>query len=97
MDAMTTIRGIVFETHHVPTPISLRRISTVPLEKLFGLTRLHVKTHQTMSAINKTMLVVSKIMDIGQAKNLVDPNPEVKNHRLAHGEKVDPCQTKFDL
>jgi hypothetical protein len=81
MHPRNAIAGIVFEIHHACTPISLQRISTVPLEMLFGLTRLHTKTHQTVSAIIKTM-------EIDQAMRLVSASQEGRNRRLASARRL---------
>jgi hypothetical protein len=47
------IVGIVYEIKWVKEPISLPRISTVPLEKKFGATRVHVGVHQTLGELVK--------------------------------------------
>jgi hypothetical protein len=58
------IIGIVYEINRAKEPISLQRISTVPLEKKFGATRLHAGVHQMLDELVKTM-------DIDQAMKLV--------------------------
>jgi hypothetical protein len=41
MHATNTIAAIIFEIHHAIHSISLQRVSTVPLEKRFGVTIMH--------------------------------------------------------
>jgi hypothetical protein len=45
----------VYEIKLGRTPISLQRISTVPMEKAFGKTRMHAGVHQTTVEPVKTM------------------------------------------
>jgi hypothetical protein len=87
MHATNTIAAIIFEIHHATHPISLERISTIPLEKRFGVTRMHAGTHQTMFGILKAM-------EIDQGMKFVYAQREVKNRRFAYGEIVDPCDDK---
>jgi hypothetical protein len=58
-NAMNTIAAIIFEIAHLyaSQSLSLQRIAAVPVEKLFGITRLHAKMHQTMSRILEGMEV----------------------------------------
>jgi hypothetical protein len=50
-----SIVGIVYEIKRAKEPISLQRISTVPLEKKFGATPVHAGVHQTLGEFVKTM------------------------------------------
>jgi hypothetical protein len=50
-----SIIGIVYEIKRAKEPISLQRISTLPLEKTFSATRLHAGAHQTLDELVKTM------------------------------------------
>jgi hypothetical protein len=90
MHATNTIAGIVYEIHNGKGPISLQRITTVPLEKLFGVTRLHARTHQTMANVVRQM-------EIDQAMRLVYAHHEVQNRRLAYGETVAPSRGRHAL
>jgi hypothetical protein len=77
--ATNSIVGMVYEIKRVKVPISLQPISTVPLEKKFGATRLHAGVHQTLGELVKTM-------DIDQAMKLVYVQQQIKHRRLAYGE-----------
>jgi hypothetical protein len=81
MHASNSIAAIVFEIRIAKGELSLQRISTVPLEKKFGVTRMHARTHQTLSAIVKTMAV-------DEAMKFVSAHQEIKKKRLAYGETV---------
>jgi hypothetical protein len=81
--ATNTIAGILYEIRNGSGEISLQRLTTVPLEKLFGITRLHAKTHQTMTDILKAMRFVD--------------NHKVKNRRLSDGETVAGGEWKHVL
>jgi hypothetical protein len=84
MHATNTLEGIIYEIQQARKPISLQRITTVPLEKVFGITRLHAHTQQTMeNGIRQ--------MEMDQAMKLVYARREVKNRRLAYGQTVQPC------
>jgi hypothetical protein len=55
--ATNSIAGIVYEIRNasVGTKISLQHISTVPVEKKFGVTRMNAGRHHTLSSVIKTM------------------------------------------
>jgi hypothetical protein len=55
MHATNSIEAIVNEIHSAKTDISLRRISTSPVENRFGVTRMHAGVHQNVLEIVKTM------------------------------------------
>jgi hypothetical protein len=81
MRATNTIAGILDEIRTGSGEISLQRLTTVPLEKFFGRTRLHAKTHQTMTGI-------LKVTEIDQAMRFVHAYHGVKDRRLSYGETV---------
>jgi hypothetical protein len=83
--AINTIATLVHEIKIAKGPISLQRISTVPVEKLFGVTRLHAGTHQTLAGIMRTM-------EINQALKVMYVNEEVRKRHLAYGETVQVKQ-----
>jgi hypothetical protein len=83
MHATNTISAIVYEISSATTPISLQRISTVCLEKRFGVTRMHAGVHQTLCGILKTM-------EIDEAMKFVYARAAVANRRLAYGAIVNP-------
>jgi hypothetical protein len=87
-----SIAGILYEIRNAPqgTKISLQRLSTVPLEKRFGMTRMHAGRHQTLGAIIKTM-------EVDAAMKSVYAYVCAKNRRLAHGEIVDSCRDLPDM
>jgi hypothetical protein len=90
--ATNSIAGIFYEIRNVPvcTKISLQHISTVPVEKKFGVTRMHARRHQTFSAIIKSM-------QIDETSKFMYANVHVKRRRLAYGEIVDACPDLFDM
>jgi hypothetical protein len=51
--ATDTIVGIVYEIKLARTPISLQRISFVPVEKKFAETRMHAGVHQMVVELVK--------------------------------------------
>jgi hypothetical protein len=53
--AINTVSTIIYEMIIAEGTISLQRLGTVCVEKLFGVTRLHAGTHQTVSAMLGTM------------------------------------------
>jgi hypothetical protein len=65
-----TIAGIRNEIRTGSGEILLQKFATVPLEKLFDITRLHAKTHQTMTEILKTM-EIDQAMGFGYARHEV--------------------------
>jgi hypothetical protein len=73
----------------VGTKISLQRISTVPVEKNFSVTRMYAGRHQTLSTIIETM-------QINKAMKFMYANAHVKHRKLAYGEIVDACPDPFD-
>jgi hypothetical protein len=85
MHTTNSIVAIVNEISSAKTEISLRRISTSPLENKFGVTRIHAGVHQTLSEILKTM-------EIDEAVKFVYAQQAVKNRRLAYGEIVIPFE-----
>jgi hypothetical protein len=68
--------------------IYLDRIGTAPLEKKFGMTRLHARTHQTMSSILKTMEIDAAL------KNLAFYQ-ESKKRKLIYGQIVEGSEESF--
>jgi hypothetical protein len=78
-----TIAAIIHEIDqlHPGELLSLQRLSTVPVEKLFGITRLHAKTHQTLSGILKAL-------ETDQVLRLLHATREVRKRKLAYGEVV---------
>jgi hypothetical protein len=88
MHAMNAITGLFDEIRTVSAEILLQRLATVPLEKLFGITRLHAKTHQTMTGILKTM-------EINQAMRFVYAYHDVKNRRRSSGKTVARGECKY--
>jgi hypothetical protein len=61
--------------------LSLQRLRTVPIEKLFEMTRLHAKAHQTLSGILNSM-------KRDQALRLLHASKEVRKRKLAYCEVV---------
>jgi hypothetical protein len=90
MHTTNSIAGIVIEIHQAKRPISLQRLMTVPVEKKFGVTRLHAKTHQTM-------LGLVRAMEQDEAMKFAYALQAVKNRRLAYGETVEPCTQEWDM
>jgi hypothetical protein len=82
--ATNTIAGIVYEIKLARTPISLQRISIVPVEKKIGETRMHVGIHQTVVRLVKKM-------EDDAAVQFIYVQDQVKNRRLAYGETILPC------
>jgi hypothetical protein len=82
--ATNNITVIVYEIKLARTPISLQRISIVPVEKKFDETRMHADIHQTVVGLIKT-----KKND--QAMQFTDAQNQVKNRWLAYGETISPC------
>jgi hypothetical protein len=56
-NATNTFAAIIFAIAHLSASqsLSLQRIVTVPVEKLFGVTKFPAKTDQTMSRISEAM------------------------------------------
>jgi hypothetical protein len=79
--ATNTIAAIVYEISNVKTDISLRRVSTTPLENRFGQTRMRAGVHQTVSAIVKTM-------ETDEVIKFLYSQRAVKNQQLEYGEIV---------
>jgi hypothetical protein len=81
--ATNTIATLVYEMEHLPIGeiLSLQRLSTVPVEKLFGRARLRAKTHQTMTGILDAM-------SMSQAMRLFHANQVSKKRKLEYGETV---------
>jgi hypothetical protein len=52
-----SISGIVYEIKTAKKPISLQRVSTVPVERRVGRTRRHAGVHQTLVKLVETMEV----------------------------------------
>jgi hypothetical protein len=84
MHATNSLAGIMYEIKIAVKPISLRRISTTPVENRFGRTRMHAGVHQTMADLIKTM-------ENDEVMNFIYVYGEVKNRRLAYGETVSPA------
>jgi hypothetical protein len=81
--ATNTIAGIVYEIKLARTPISLQRISPVPVEKKFGKTRMHACVHQTV-------VELVKIMENDEAMPFIYVQDQVKNRLLAYGGTISP-------
>jgi hypothetical protein len=82
--ATNKIAGIVSEIKLPRTPISLQWISTVPVEKKFGKTRMHTGIHQMAIELVKT------IKD-DEAMQFIDVQDQLTNRRLAYGDLIAPC------
>jgi hypothetical protein len=67
-----------------------KQVSQVPLEGLFGITHLHAGTHQTMTAILKTM-------EIDQAIGFVSAHDKAKNRRFSYRETIGRGEEKYVL
>jgi hypothetical protein len=85
MHATNTISAIVYEIGSARTDISLQRISTICLEKRFGVTRMHAGVHQTLCGIRKTM-------EIDEAMRCVYVRAAVQSRRLSYGSIVTPYE-----
>jgi hypothetical protein len=83
--AINTIATLTDYIKFAKGPISLQRISTVPVEKLFGVTRLHAGTHQTLAGIMRAM-------ETNQALKMMYVNEKVRKRHLAYGETVEPIK-----
>jgi hypothetical protein len=79
-----TIAGIVYEIRLARMPTSLQQISTVPVEKKFGKTKIHAGVH-------KTVIVLIKTMKDDEAMQFIYAQDQVKNLRLTYGETLSPC------
>jgi hypothetical protein len=90
MHATNSISGIVREIKNATKPISLQRISTTPVERRFGRTRVHAGVHQTLAGLVKTM-------EEDEAMKFMYVHTEVKNRRLSYGETVSPCPELMHL
>jgi hypothetical protein len=90
--ATNSIAGILYEIRNAPQgiKISLQWLSTVPVEKNFGVTIMHRGRHQTLAAIITTT-------EIGAAMKFVYPYVQVKNRALAYGEIVDASRDLPDM
>jgi hypothetical protein len=88
MHVTNTLNGIISEVQNARKPISLQRITNVPLEKLFGMTRPHAH-------IQRTMENVIRQIEVDQAMKRIYARHWVKNRRLAYGETVDPCPKRY--
>jgi hypothetical protein len=82
--ATNTIAGIVYEIKLARTLISFQRISTLPVERKCGKTRMHAGVHQTVVELIKTMKDV-------EAMQFIYVQDQVKNRRLAYGGTISPC------
>jgi hypothetical protein len=82
--ATNTIAGIVCEIKLARTPISLQRISTVPVEKKSGETRMHGGAHQTVVELVRTM-------EDDKAMQFIDIQGQVKKCRVAPDETISFC------
>jgi hypothetical protein len=82
--ATNIITGIVYQIKLARTPISLQRISTVPMEKKSGKTKMHEGVHQTVVELIKTMLD-------DEAMQFICVQDQVKYRQLAYGERISPC------
>jgi hypothetical protein len=78
------IARIVYEIKPARTPISLQQISTAPVEKKFGKTRMHATVHQAVIGLVKT------IEDDGTMQFIYIQN-QIKSRRLAYGETISFC------
>jgi hypothetical protein len=85
MHATNTIAAIVYEISNAKTDLSLRRVSTTPLENRFDQTRIRPGFHQKVSAIVKTM-------EIDEAVKFLYSQRAVKNRRLEYGKIVSPLE-----
>jgi hypothetical protein len=76
--ASDSIAGILYEIRNVPqgTKVTLQWLSTVPVEKEFGVTRMHAGRHPTLTAIIKTM-------EVDAAMRFVYRYIHLKNRRFA--------------
>jgi hypothetical protein len=90
MQATNTIAALLYQMRQTKTPIALQRLTTVPAEKMFGVTRLHVKTHQTMCGI-------IKMIEIDQGLKIIYSQQYVTGRRLVYGETIDPCAEHLAL
>jgi hypothetical protein len=82
---INTVTGIVYGIKLSRTPISLQRISTVPVEKKFSKTRMHASVHSTAVELVKTM-------KDDEAMQLLYVQDQVKNRRLGYDETISLCQ-----
>jgi hypothetical protein len=78
------IAEIIHAVKLARTPISLQHISTVPVEKKFGQTRMQAGVHQTVVQLIKTM-------EDGEAMQFIYVQDQVKNRWLKHGKIYSPC------
>jgi hypothetical protein len=84
------IAGIIHEISKARGPISLHRITAVPLEKMFGVTRLSARTHSVLSEL-------IEIMEVDQAMKIVYANRTVRLRRFAYGETVELSEQVHDF
>jgi hypothetical protein len=84
MHTTDSISGIVYEIKKAKKPISLQRVSTVPVERRFGRTRMHAGVHQTLTKLVETM-------EVDEAMKVLYAHGEVRNRRLSYGETISPC------
>jgi hypothetical protein len=84
MHATNSIGEILYEIKIAKKPISLQRISTTPVERRFGRTRMHAGVHQTMSGLVKAM-------EQDEAMKVLYVDGEVKRRRFAYGELSLPA------
>jgi hypothetical protein len=82
--ATNTIAGFVYEITLARTPISLQRISIVPVKKKFDKTRMQAGVHEMVVELSKTM-------EDDEAMQFIYVQDQVKNRRLAYGETFSPC------
>jgi hypothetical protein len=82
--ATNTIAGILYEIKPARTPIFPQRISTLPVEKKFGETRMHAGVHQTVVELIKTI-------EDDEAMQFIYVQDQVKNMSLAYGETISRC------
>jgi hypothetical protein len=83
MHTTNSISGIIYEIKKAKKPISLQRISTVPVERRFGRTRMHAGLHQTMVGLVETM-------ETDEAMKCICAHGEVRNRRLSYGATISP-------
>jgi hypothetical protein len=80
--AINTVETINYELHIADDPVSLQHLANLPVEKLFGVTRLHAETDQTFSGMIEAM-------EYDQVTKFVTERQKVKK-RQTDGEIINP-------
>jgi hypothetical protein len=82
--ATNTTAGIMYEIKLARTPISIQRISTVPVGRKFGKTRIHAGVHSTVVEFIKTM-------EDDEAMQFIDVQDQFKTSRLHTAKQSRPA------